>query len=470
MTADAVTENTARVLVIDDEPNMRQMLMSLLGRRGYRVSSAGDGETGIAFCLKNEVEVVLCDVQMPGIDGLEVLRRLQEQNKSITVIMMSAYATVDIAIEAMRCGAYNFITKPFKPDDVLRSLEKAVEIDGLKRENRQLREEVEELRGTGSSFGGIVGDSPVLTELIERAKKVADFSSTVLITGESGTGKELFAKGLHRHSVRKEKPFLATNCAAIPRELLETELFGHIKGAFTGADRSHSGLFTSAEGGTVFLDELGELPMDLQVKLLRVLQEREVRPVGASASVAIDVRVVAATSRNLRQAVREGRFRQDLLYRLNVIELHLPPLRERREDIPLLVDHFIRRFNHRFARVKEEVCSIEAKAMDILLHYNWPGNVRELENALEHAFVYCEGKVLAAKNFPAHLSGERAAGLAASHFEGIYSLKEGKKLLEEQFIAKALKATGGNKSKAAELLEMSYPSLLAKLKKLYPSE
>ncbi len=455
-----------RIVIIDDEQNLRQMLLSLLRRQGFDVHACADGAAGIDFCLHEAVDVVLCDLQMPGIDGLEVIRRLQENEVQCSVIMMSAYATVEIAVEAMKLGAFTFITKPFRTEEVLRTIDKAAEVTRLRKENVQLRNRVETLQ-EGHGFAKIIGESEVLLEVEEQAKKVADYDSTVLITGESGTGKELFAQGIHNLGGRRTKPFLAVNCGAIPADLLESEFFGYEKGAFTGADRRRDGIFVAAGGGTVFLDEIAELSAELQVKLLRVLQEREVRPVGSNLPVAVDVRVIAATAKDLNLAVQEGEFRQDLLYRLNVIELRLPSLRERKEDIPLLVQHFITRFNSRFQRQEQPVKGLERDALDLLLRYRWPGNVRELENAVEHAFVYCEGSELRAVDLPRHLhrSGGRKQGSDPFRSD-IYSLKEGKKMLERQFITRALAATRGNKKRAAELLEMSYPSLLQKIKEI----
>lgn len=441
------------------------MLLSLLRRRGFEVSACADGETGVEFCREHVVDVVLCDLQMPGLDGLGVLQQLREIGGEQSVVMMSAYATVEIAVKAMSLGAYNFVTKPFKSEEVVRTIEKAAEVNHLRKENQQLKNRVEELQERQAGFGEIVGGSAALRRLVSQAKKVADYNTTVLITGESGTGKELFARGLHYQGKRAQGPFLAVNCGSIPADLLESEFFGYEKGAFTGAEQRRDGIFVAADGGTVFLDEIGDLSLELQVKLLRVLQEKEVRPVGSTAVIPVDVRVVAATAKDLNRAVQQREFRQDLLYRLNVIELPLPPLRERREDIPLLVEHFIERFNHRFQREEQPVISVERDALDLLLRYLWPGNIRELENAVEHAFVYCEGDHLRAVDFPRHL--QRPAGGrrgASGRFEEVYSLKEGKKLLERQLIRKALNATEGNKSRAAELLEISYPSLLQKIK------
>ncbi len=453
------------IIVIDDEPNLRQMLVTLLRRHGFDVCAYADGEAGITACLQGGVDVVLCDLQMPGIGGMDVLRRLQESEVQCSIVMMSAYATVEVAVQAMKLGAFNFITKPFRTEEVLRIIDKAAEVASLRQENLQLRNKVEALEDGRSGFGKIIGTSVALMQIEEQAKKVANYDTTVLITGESGTGKELFARAIHTFGVRRKGPFLAVNCGAIPSELLESEFFGHEKGAFTGADRGRDGIFTAAQGGTVFLDEIGELSVELQVKLLRVLQEREIRPVGSNCTVAVDVRVVAATAKDLKAAVQGGEFRQDLLYRLNVIELQLPPLRQRKEDIPLLVKSFIRRFNRRFQREEQPVEGVEREALDLLLRYRWPGNVRELENAVEHAFVYCEGNRLRAVDFPRHLYQPSRKSLPEENFPvDLFSLKEGRRLLERQLIAKALTATGGNKSRAAELLEISYPSLLNKIK------
>lgn len=456
-----------RILIIDDEKNMRQMLMSLLKRHDFEVHACADGASAIEFFLQSPVDVVLCDLQMPGLDGIAVLKRLQEIDSGHTLIMMSAYATVETAVKAMKLGAYNFITKPFTAEEVIRTIEKATEVSQLRKENRQLRDKVEQLQEGRGRFGNIVGESVALMQLIEQAKKVAVYDTSVLVTGDSGTGKELIAQGLHSWGARSEGPFVAVNCGSIPSELLESEFFGHQKGAFTGADRQREGIFVAASGGTVFLDEIGELALDLQVKLLRVLQEKEVRPVGSAVSFPIDVRIVAATAKDLNRAVQDGEFRQDLLYRLNVIELPLPPLRKRREDIPLLVQYFIKRFNERFQRKDEPITGVEREALDLLLRYHWPGNIRELENAVEHAFVYCTGQQLKQADFPQHLrQPTRVHKERSSSFAEVYSLKTGKRLLERKLIKKAMDVTQGNKTRAAELLEISYPSLLQKIKEL----
>lgn len=439
---------------------MRHMLSSVLKIEGFGVHAAADGKTGIKFLKEHPIDVVLCDLKMPGIDGLQVLEQIISLEIPTTIIMMSAFATVDTAVKAMKKGAYDFVIKPFKTDDLLRTLKKAIEREKLKKENVELRSRVKEIEGV-DGFTRIVHQSSVMNNLIQFAKRAALHDSTILITGESGTGKELFAKGVQSVSSRSEKPFISINCGAIPHSLLESELFGYVKGAFTGADKDKTGIFAEANGGTLFLDEIGELPLPLQVKLLRVLQEKEIRPVGSNENKKIDVRVIAATAKDLVQEVKKGIFRQDLLFRLNVIELQIPPLRERSADITALVNHFIR---HLSARFDKKIKKINEDVFSTLIKHNWPGNVRELENMVERAVVCTEGDVLNVVDFPQHLRTHNGQCNLTNDLDMTYSIKEGKRIMERHLITKALDFTDGNKSQAALLLEISYPSLLHKIK------
>ncbi len=448
-----------KILIIDDEQNMRHMLSVLTSKAGYAVSLAADGNQGLEAVAGEFFDFILCDLKMPGMSGLEFLKELRARKNEAVVIMMSAYGSIDTAVEAMRYGAYDFITKPFKTDEVLLVLQKAWETVQLRQENLSLRNTIQSLQGAWS-FGTMVGEDRGMGKLIALAEKVAKHNSTVLITGESGTGKELLAKGIYLSSSRSKKPFVAVNCGSIPASLLESEFFGYCKGAFTGADSNKKGLFEEANGGTLFLDEIGELPVSLQVKMLRVLQENEIRPLGSTRQIAIDSRIIAATSKDLEREVEQGRFRNDLFYRLNVINLTIPPLRKRRADIPVLCEHFLKKLN---GKLGSGVTSISPGALNQLQRYNWPGNVRELENVMERGLVFSEGKTLQRKNLPTNLFEDIDSGEVENIFTSC-SMKEGKVTMERLLIIRALKSTAGNKSKAATLLEISYPSLLHKIK------
>ncbi|PIE65087.1 MAG: hypothetical protein CSA26_05230 [Desulfobacterales bacterium] len=440
---------------------MCHMLEAMVRQHGYQTDSAKNGLEGLERVRKNRYDFILCDLKMPRMDGMAFLSEAGSYLTDTTVIVMSAYGTVDTALEAMKAGAYDFISKPFKRDEVLLALKKAEEREALRKENRLLKEKIEAISRT-ISFDRMIGESRVMQEVFALSRKVAEHDVTVLITGESGTGKELIAKGIHRYSARQNRGFIAVNCGSIPRDLLESELFGALKGAFTGADRNRSGLFEEADGGTLFLDEIGELPLDMQVKLLRVLQEKEIRPVGGSRSRRVDVRIVAATSRDLEEMVRQGGFRQDLFYRLNVVRIQLPPLRERGEDIPLLVNHFLAEMNR---TCQQQVNRISRKGLKMLHRYQWPGNVRELENVLQHCAVMAEGDCIEAGDLPDRVRQEKEQDLLGTALAPeVLSLKQARKLLERQLIEKALSRSNGNKSKAALLLEISYPSLLARIK------
>ena len=455
----ACGQGPRRLLVIDDESNMRHMLAAMLKNSGYSVDTASEGLEGMKMLERSSYDFILCDIKMPKMDGMTFLKTAGDLVKHSTVIMMSAYGTVETAIEAMKLGAYDYISKPFKSDEVTLTLKKAEERERLKKENNFLRERIRNIQAD-NRFDRMVGQSKAMQAVFELAQKVARHNTTVLITGESGTGKELIARGIHFYSERADGRLVPVNCGGIPENLLESEMFGYKKGAFTGADRDKAGLFEAAEGGTLFLDEIGELPLSLQVKLLRVLQESEVRPVGDPKTHKVDVRVITATAKNLEAEMRRGTFREDLFYRLNVMQIHLPPLRERTEDIPPLCQLFIERFN---GELKKNIASISPGAMSHLMKHPWPGNVRELENVIQRAVVLADQDAL----LPEHLPGSVVTGLENGHldtlFEG-FSLKEAQRSLEKKLIVKALTETGGNRTRAARLLEISHPSLLSKIK------
>ena len=448
-----------RLLIIDDEKNMRHMLSSLLKESGYRVDTASDGAVAMDMVDRTIYDFILCDLKMPNMNGMDFFKTARDKLWATTVIMMSAYGSIDTAVEAMKQGAYDFISKPFKSDEVLLTLKKAEERESLKRENRWLKERIRKIQ-ENYYFGSMVAKSKEMLSVFKLSEKAAQYNTTVLIYGDSGTGKELIARGIHFIGERSKKPLVPVNCGGIPENLLESELFGYVKGAFTGADKNKKGLFQEAEGGTIFLDEIGELPLSLQVKILRVLQENEIRPVGDSKTTQIDVRVIAATAKNLEEEVGKGTFREDLFYRLNVLPIKLPPLRNRPEDIPLLSQHFIDKFS---ISLDKEIKGITSAAMSILLKHSWPGNVRELENVIERAVVLAEGKNLVPENFPSNLGVESLTDKMDDFLEE-YSLKAAQKVLEKRLITRALEKTGGNRTRAARLLEISHPSLLSKIK------
>jgi len=453
--------DAGRLLIIDDEESMLQMLSVVTSKAGYAITLARNGEEGLAALAKESFDLILCDLKMPRLNGHEFLKKTSELGIEAPIVMMSAYAAIEDAVEAMKAGAYDFITKPFKADEALLTLERAGEHLRLRRENQRLRQQIDDLQRE-QGLDDMVGKSSAMVSFLKTIVKVAQYDTTVLITGESGTGKELVARGIHQKSGRADKLFLAVNCGGMPASLLESELFGYVKGAFTGAEKDRNGIFQEANGGTLFLDEIGELPPEAQVKLLRVLQEREVRPVGGVRTVRVDVRVLAATARDLEEEVAAGRFREDLFYRLNVIRLHVPPLRERMEDIPLLCARLLDRIAAKLERQPPELLPATLAA---LLRHRWPGNVRELENVLERAMVLAEGSVIMPQHLPDNLvGGPEPCGTGIEKVLGTYSLKKGQREMERALIAQALAATGGNKSKAGLLLEISYPSLLSKMK------
>ena len=445
-----------RVLVVDDEENLRLVLRTLLKRQGYEVETASSGEEALGLVDTFGPDVILTDVRMPKMGGLDLLSTLQAKGNEATVIVMSAYGSLDVALEAIKAGAYDYVQKPFKPDEIILTLRKAEEREALRRENRALREEIRREH----QFEHILAKSQLMQDIFRTIAKIAEFKTTVLISGESGTGKELVARALHQRSSRRAGPFVAVNCGAIPENLLESELFGHRKGAFTDASSDRRGLFEEADGGTLFLDEIGELPTALQVKLLRVLQDETIRRLGDTRDTKVDTRIVAATHRDLAAEVKAARFREDLFYRLNVLPIVVPPLRARREDIALLIDHFVARNN---ARLGTAIRGVDPEARRLLMEYMWPGNVRELENTIERAMVLCEGDLLVAADLPERIREARDP-VQVQLASGELSIKKTTRVIEETLIRRALQKTKGNRTRAAEVLELSHRALLYKIK------
>lgn len=442
------------ILVAEDEDLMRAIISRLLEAEGYRVASVASAEEALEKFAAEDVAVMLTDIRMAGMDGLTLLDRIKDVDDEALVIVMTAYSSVDSAVAALRKGAYDYITKPFVNEDLLQSVKNAIRQRELFRENRQLRRELDRRY----SFAEIIGTSEALQSVFRLVEKVAATNTNILIQGESGTGKELIARAIHHNSPRAQRPFVAINCGALPETLLEAELFGHMKGAFTGAVASRPGLLRSAEGGTVFLDEVGEVSAATQVRLLRAVQEHEVTPVGSSASVRFDARVVCATNRDLEKEVAEGRFREDLFYRLNVIEVHLPPLRERREDIPLLARHFITRTAREQAGAEK---SIERAAMSALINYSWPGNVRELQNAVERAYTL-SGATVDLDSLPPRVRDAAANTLLMRDPDGLRpTLAE----VERRHIFETLASVNQDKARAANILGIDLSTLYRKLRR-----
>ncbi len=445
-----------KILIIDDDAGLRKSLTLILSDAGYDVVQAEDGEQGLATAQEQSPDIILCDVRMPKLTGIEFLEAYREGGGRALVLVMTAYGGLDLAMEAMKKGAYDYIPKPFGSDDVLLIVRKAEEREQLRQEVGRLRREVR----ADARFGEIVVGSPAMRKAMEVAEKVAPYDSPVLVTGSSGTGKELVARMLHRESSRADMPFVPVNCGGVPEQLLESEFFGFVRGAFTGADRNKEGLFEVADGGTLFLDEVGELPGALQVKLLRALQEGEVRRIGATETTRVDVRVVSATNRDLEEAVEDGSFRKDLYYRLAVVPIHLPTLQARKEEIPQLAHHLLERHS---ARLGVTVEGIDPDAMEVLLSYPWPGNIRELENVLERALVLTEGDTVSLDDLPEAVRrpAPETPGLGLDTDD--LSVKKHGARLEKHLIGLALDRTGGNKTQAADLLELSPRALRYKI-------
>ncbi len=443
-----------KLLVVDDDSGHRNMLLTLLADWGYRVEGAEDGEAAVVLCRQRPYDLILMDVRMAGLSGIEALKEIKAYNPAIPILIMTAYSNVESAVEAIKAGAYDYLAKPLDFDDLKLTLERALDHTSLRDENKALRVTL------AASFdpGGIIGTSQPMHQLMDMLATIAPSEATVLITGESGTGKELIAKATHANSSRKAGPYVAVNCAALTENLLESELFGHEKGAFTGADRRHDGRFQMADKGTIFLDEIGEISLAMQVKLLRAIQEREIQRVGGDHAIKVDVRILAATNRDLMQEVEVGRFRQDLYYRLNVVMLSLPPLRERGEDIPLLAMHFLKKFA---AKNGKQVKGFTPEAMDRLLKYPWPGNVRELENCVERAVVLLAGEYIREQDLPSAIAQSGAGASPVGVNIQDMTLDE----IERVAILDALESAGGNKSETARKLGITRKTLHAKLQR-----
>ncbi|MEO8904738.1 MAG: sigma-54 dependent transcriptional regulator [Polyangiaceae bacterium] len=445
-----------RVLVVDDEENLRLVLRTLLRRHGYEVETAESGEVALGMVDSFGPDVVLTDVRMPKMGGLDLLTTLKAKGNEATVIVMSAYGNMDLALEAMKAGAYDYVQKPFKPDEVVLALRKAEERELLRRENRALRDEIRKEH----KFEDILAKSQKMQDIFRTISKIAEYKTTVLVAGESGVGKELVARAIHHRSTRRGGSFVAVNCGAIPENLLESELFGHKKGAFTDAIQDRRGLFEEADGGSLFLDEIGELPLALQVKLLRVLEDEKIRRVGDTRDIKVDVRIITATHRDLLAETKAGRFREDLFYRLNVLPILVPPLRDRRDDIPLLIDHFVARNN---VRLGTSIRGLDTESRRLLYEYPWPGNVRELENTIERAMVLAESDQIVAQDLPDRLREARDP-VQMQLASGELSVKKTMRIIEEILIRRALQRTKGNRTRAAEVLEISHRALLYKIK------
>lgn len=443
-----------RILVVDDEETFREVLCGFLQEEGYDASSAPDGPTALEIIRNQDVSVVISDIRMPGgMDGIEVLEQISQISPQTSVIMVTAYGTLDTAVEALRKGAYDYILKPPVFENIILKIKNLLEKKHLALENQSLRRELQKRY----DFHNLVGKSELMQKIYRLIEKIAPTDSNVLITGESGTGKELLAKAIHYNSLQKDGKFVPINCSAIPEDLLESELFGHVKGAFTSAIQDKDGLFKIAQGGTLFLDEITELSFSIQAKLLRAIQEKEIRPVGGTSSIKVNLRLIAATNTDIAKLVKEGSFREDLFYRLNVIEINIPPLRERKDDIPLLVKHFIEKYSK---QLNKKVTGTDNAAMRALLNYDWEGNIRELENVIERAIVLGEGELITLQDLPHNLNGTNEA------LKSPGSLKEAMKVYERQHIIRILEETENDKKQTADILQIGLSSLYRKIEEL----
>jgi len=446
--------NMKKVLLIDDDVNLCRVLSHQLRKNDFEVRTAHSGQEGLRIFSQWETDVVLCDIQMPGLSGIQVLEEIRRQNREVVVIMITAFGSVDNAIEACHLGADDYITKPFSRQQLLFVIEKALRLRNLEQENVRLHQNLAEKY----HFDNMIAPSEIMQNIFRTAGRVAQSDTTVLIQGESGTGKELLARAIHFNSPRKNKPFIVVNCPSIPENLIESELFGHVKGAFTGAVKDRKGKFELADGGTIFLDEIADLGENVQAKLLRVLQEREIERVGGSHPLKVDVRVLAATNKNLEERMSAGKFREDLFYRLNVVPITIPPLRERKGDVPFLVDFFVKKYS------KQQQFKVLPEVYEALQNYSWPGNVRELENVIEHIIVLSTEPKISLRNLPGHLF--RPPGFRVGN--SFSQVREGQSLqeIEREAILRALEQTGGNQSRAAELLKIPRHVLIYRMKKI----
>jgi DNA-binding NtrC family response regulator len=444
----------ARILLVEDEVNMARTLAKNLERAGHRVEHAPHGEAALARLGEASFDVVLTDLKMPVMDGMELLRAMHERGLPAAVVVLTGYGTIESAVEAMKLGAADYLIKDARPQEILLTIERVLNLNALRRENVRLRQEVGRLRG----FGELIGESPAMQEVYRLTDTLSQNRTTILLTGESGTGKELVARTIHERGPLAARPFVAINCAGLSETLLDSQLFGHRRGAFTGAVNDHDGVFRAADGGTLFLDEVSEIPLALQPKFLRAIQEREVVPIGMSLPVPVDVRLIAATNRDLEAEVHGGRFRRDLFYRLNVVHIALPPLRDRPEDVPPLVDHFVRCLSREFGVAAKRVV---AEAMERLRVYAWPGNVRELQNALERAFALSTADTITVGELPAAIRAHGAAPPAPAEIDEVIPLADA----ERRLIAAALRRTAGNKNEAARLLGIDRQRLYRKIER-----
>jgi two-component system, NtrC family, response regulator PilR len=462
----AAERRAPRILVVDDERSMRELLAIVLRREGYEVLLAENGKTAIALLERESVDILISDIKMPDISGVEVLRAAKRIDKDILGIMITAFASTESAVEAMRLGACDYLSKPFDVDLLRMKVREKIESRQLKQENVLLKRTL----GLTHQFANIIGRSESMLDVFKMIETVARTNSTILLTGESGTGKGLVSQAIHFHSLRRDRPVVAVNCGALPEALLESELFGHMRGSFTGADANKKGLIEVAERGTVFLDEIGEMSAVMQVKFLRVLQERKFRRVGGLEEMQADIRVIAATNQDLARLVSEGRFREDLFYRINVIPIHLPPLRERREDIPLLAEHFLAKYSE---QMEKEVTGVSHDALELMLKYDWPGNIRELENTIERAVALEATPTVLPESLPPSVRGDTSRSIASSQPTSTaevlpasgFDLEAHVKEIERGYIAEALRRAGGVQVKAAELLGMSFRSFRYYVKK-----
>jgi two-component system response regulator PilR (NtrC family) len=450
-----------RILVADDEQSMREFLDIMLKKEGYKVSLASNGEEVLKLIDKDLFDLILLDIRMPKLDGIGVLKKIKTASPETIVIMITAYASADTAIKAMKEGAYDYITKPFKVDEIKLIIKNALEKKNLQKENLLLKQVVRDRY----RFGSIIGQSSKMLALYDLLEKIAPTKTNILITGESGTGKELAAKAIHYNSSRKDKPFVTLNCGAIPESLIESELFGHMKGAFTDAITTKKGLFEMADEGSIFLDEISELPLLMQVKLLRVLQDKEFKRVGGTEDIRVDVRIISATNKDLEEAVKEKRFREDLFYRLNVIQMKMPPLRDRKEDIPILAAHFLKKYSE---ELNKNILKISPDALNMLLNYEYPGNVRELQNIIERAVALGNGNELTPQHLSSYLDEQIQSKRGAIDLDippdGI-DLEKVIEEIERALLLKALDRTKGIKKKAAELLRINFRSMRYRLEK-----